>query len=186
MKFKNTKVLNDIQDFVCFPILRPMNATPTVGSNNLPKKCALYSDVFDDGCGIYFPKQQLCRSVSKQILYTANQFIHFRNIHFLQIRIQFTYILKTSYAYIKIAGLVIIDFYVKIIHLIEAYTKATVVPFCQEHALRGKHFCLCHPVHKIEIPYIHKEVLSVLAPDYPYLIQITYRYYRPGHRIIKY
>jgi hypothetical protein len=79
----------------------------------------------------------------------------------------------------------IINFYVKIIHLIKANAEASIIPFSQEHAFGGKHFGLCHPVHKIEIPYIHKEVLSVLAPDSRYLIQITYRYCRPGHRIIK-
>jgi hypothetical protein len=47
MKFKNTKVLNDIQDFVCFPILRPMNATPNLNSNNLPQKYDADLDVFD-------------------------------------------------------------------------------------------------------------------------------------------
>ncbi len=42
MKNKNTKVLNLIQDFVCFPILRLMHATTEILSNNLPGKNDLF------------------------------------------------------------------------------------------------------------------------------------------------
>jgi hypothetical protein len=57
----------------------------------------------------------------------------------------------------------IVDFHVKIIYLIKTYAETAVIPVCQEHAFSRKNFGFCHAVHKIEIPYIHKEVLSVLT-----------------------
>ncbi len=75
----------------------------------------------------------------------------------------------------------IINLNIKIIYLIETYPETAIVSFSQEDALTGKNFSLCHPVHKIEIPYIHKEVLNVLVPVSRNIIQIIYRYFKnPG------
>ena len=57
----------------------------------------------------------------------------------------------------------VINLYVKIIYLIKTYAETAVIPFCQKDPIVGEDFGLCHTVHKIEIPYIHKEVLSVLT-----------------------
>jgi hypothetical protein len=38
------------------------------------------------------------------------------------------------------------------------------MPFSQKNPVAGQHLCLGHTIHKIEIPYIHKQVLYVVVP----------------------
>jgi hypothetical protein len=78
----------------------------------------------------------------------------------------------------------IINLNIKIVHLIKADPKTSVIPFGQENPIAGQYFGLGHTVHKIEIPYIHKEVLYVVVPVSRNIIQIIYRYSKkPGHKI---
>jgi hypothetical protein len=99
-----------------------------------------------------------------KILNTVDQFIDFRDINILQIRIEFTHVFKASYAYIEAACLVIVNLNIEVIHLIKAYSKATVIPFCQKNPIGRKYLGLGHSVHKIKIPYIHKAIFCVLVP----------------------
>ncbi len=55
----------------------------------------------------------------------------------------------------------IINFYIKIIDLVKTYTKTAVIPFCEEYAVVGKCLRFGHTIHKIEFPYIHKQVFCV-------------------------
>jgi hypothetical protein len=95
---------------------------------------------------------------------TVYHFVDFRYVDILQIRAKFTGIFEASYTYVKTAGLVIVDFNIKIVYLIKADTKTAFVPFCQKNTICSEHLRLGHSVHKIEIPYIHKAVFYVLAP----------------------
>jgi hypothetical protein len=99
-----------------------------------------------------------------KILNTVDQFIDFRDINILQVRIEFADIFKAPYADVEAACLVIVNFYIEVIHLIKAYSKATVIPFCQKNPIGRKYLGLRHSVHKIKIPYIHKAVFCVLVP----------------------
>ncbi len=78
----------------------------------------------------------------------------------------------------------IINLYVKIVYLVQADPKASVIPIRKENTVAGEYLGLGHTIHKIEIPYIHKEVLYVVVPVSGNIIQNIYRYSKkPGHEI---
>jgi hypothetical protein len=78
----------------------------------------------------------------------------------------------------------IINLNIEIVHLVKADPKTSIIPFRQENAVAGQNLGLGHSVHKIEIPYIHKQVLYVVVPVSRNIIQIIYRYSKkPGHEI---
>ena len=58
----------------------------------------------------------------------------------------------------------IINLNIKIVYLVKADPEASVVSFRQENPVAGQDLRLGHAVHKIEIPYIHNEVLYVVVP----------------------
>lgn len=60
----------------------------------------------------------------------------------------------------------IINLNIKIVYLVKADPKASIVSFSQENPVAGQHFSLGHTIHKIEIPYIHKDVLYVVVQVY--------------------
>jgi hypothetical protein len=60
----------------------------------------------------------------------------------------------------------IINLNVKIVYLVKADPKASIVSFREENPVAGQHFGLGHTIHKIEISYIHKEVLYVVVQVY--------------------
>ena len=79
----------------------------------------------------------------------------------------------------------IINLNIKIVYLVKAYAETSIISFRQEHTVAGQHFCFGHTIHKIEIPYIHNEILCVLVPVSLNIIQIIYRYFKkPGHEIL--
>ena len=54
----------------------------------------------------------------------------------------------------------IINFNIKILHLIQRDAKATIRAFRQEHAELRKHFGFGNPVHHIKLPDMHELSLN--------------------------
>jgi hypothetical protein len=93
-----------------------------------------------------------------------DELINLGDINILQIRIKLAYVFKTSDAYVETACFMVVNFNVKVIHLIKAYTKAPVTPLGKKNSVGCKYLGFSHSIHKIEFPYIHKAVFCVLVP----------------------